>query len=71
MSARKQKPAYRDGQELFANHRIIGTEVGAGTRVTIVESYPYDGGEVRYLVRTPGRFKVYCYESDLSTAWSE
>lgn len=62
------KAKYEAGKQVYATHRIIGTEVGTGTPVTIVEPYTARGEETRYLVRTPGGFKVYCYESDLDSA---
>ena len=61
--------SFTSGQSVYATHTIIGTEVGAGTPVTVVETY--EGyGETRYLVRTPGGFKVHCYATDLTASWS-
>ena len=58
---------YAVGDELYATHLIIGTEVGTGCRVTIIESYTERGYEPRYYVKSPGGFRVFCYESDLAT----
>ncbi len=61
------RTAFTPGQSLYATHLIIGTELGTGCRATVVEVYREPRAETRYLVRTDGGFKVYCYESDLSS----
>jgi len=63
------KAKFTDGQTLYATHLIIGTHpLCTGSLVTVIESYSERGAETRYLVRSLARFKVYCYESDLSVA---
>jgi hypothetical protein len=56
---------YADGQRVFTNHLIVGTDFATATPCTVVESYEERGSETRYLVKNDSRFKCYVYESDL------
>lgn len=63
---RALRPKFRPGQTVVARHAVLGTEVGKGTALQVVESlWNALEREWLYLTRTPGRFLVNVFESDV------